>query len=201
MNVFLWNARARNIHVEATLNHPFPAQVPRGDDGRVGLCRPRALRPPAENPPRALPGHRRPPPHGRRPRRRAPAPRGLPRQTDEELQRRLLRQARGLLRGPRHPARQNRHALHGLPPPDQVHGQEPRLRRRRPGHPRGPRLRRRRVHRRGPGRGLREDGLRGDLRPLGRRLLRRDRRDPPRDRGPRRRARAAPPRRRSDLGS
>ena len=28
MNVFLWNARARNGHVEATLNHPFPAQVP-----------------------------------------------------------------------------------------------------------------------------------------------------------------------------
>ena len=27
MNVFLWNARARNGHVEATLNHPFPAQV------------------------------------------------------------------------------------------------------------------------------------------------------------------------------
>ena len=27
MNVFLWNARARNTHVEATLNHPFPAQV------------------------------------------------------------------------------------------------------------------------------------------------------------------------------
>ena len=27
MNVFLWNARARNVHVEATLNHPFPAQV------------------------------------------------------------------------------------------------------------------------------------------------------------------------------
>ena len=26
MNVFLWNARARNGHVEATLNHPFPAQ-------------------------------------------------------------------------------------------------------------------------------------------------------------------------------
>ena len=31
MNVFLWNARARNGHVEATLNHPFPAQV----DGTV----------------------------------------------------------------------------------------------------------------------------------------------------------------------
>ena len=31
MNVFLWNARARNIHVEATLNHPFPAQVGYGD--------------------------------------------------------------------------------------------------------------------------------------------------------------------------
>ena len=28
MNVFLWNARVRNAHVEATLNHPFPAQVP-----------------------------------------------------------------------------------------------------------------------------------------------------------------------------
>ena len=27
MNVFLWNTRARNGHVEATLNHPFPAQV------------------------------------------------------------------------------------------------------------------------------------------------------------------------------
>ena len=27
MNVFLRNARARNGHVEATLNHPFPAQV------------------------------------------------------------------------------------------------------------------------------------------------------------------------------
>ena len=27
MNVFLWNARARNGHVEAALNHPFPAQV------------------------------------------------------------------------------------------------------------------------------------------------------------------------------
>ena len=27
MNVFLWNARARNGDVEATLNHPFPAQV------------------------------------------------------------------------------------------------------------------------------------------------------------------------------
>ena len=27
MNVFLWNARARNSHVEATLNHPFTAQV------------------------------------------------------------------------------------------------------------------------------------------------------------------------------
>ena len=27
MNVFLWNARARNGHVEATSNHPFPAQV------------------------------------------------------------------------------------------------------------------------------------------------------------------------------
>ena len=27
MNVFLWNARARNGHVKATLNHPFPAQV------------------------------------------------------------------------------------------------------------------------------------------------------------------------------
>ena len=27
MDVFLWNARARNGHVEATLNHPFPAQV------------------------------------------------------------------------------------------------------------------------------------------------------------------------------
>ena len=28
MNVFLWNARARNGHVEATLNLPFPAQAP-----------------------------------------------------------------------------------------------------------------------------------------------------------------------------
>ena len=27
MNVFLWNVRARNSHVEATLNHPFAAQV------------------------------------------------------------------------------------------------------------------------------------------------------------------------------
>ena len=27
MNVFLRNARARNTHFEATLNHPFPAQV------------------------------------------------------------------------------------------------------------------------------------------------------------------------------
>ena len=27
MNVFLWNARARNGHVEATLNHHFPAQA------------------------------------------------------------------------------------------------------------------------------------------------------------------------------
>ena len=27
MNVFLWNALARNGHVEATLNHPFPAQA------------------------------------------------------------------------------------------------------------------------------------------------------------------------------
>ena len=27
MNVFLWNARARNTHVEATSNRPFPAQV------------------------------------------------------------------------------------------------------------------------------------------------------------------------------
>ena len=27
MNVYLWNARARNGHVEATLNHPFPAQA------------------------------------------------------------------------------------------------------------------------------------------------------------------------------
>ena len=27
MNVFLGNARARNGHVEATLNHPFPAQA------------------------------------------------------------------------------------------------------------------------------------------------------------------------------
>ena len=24
---FFWNARKRNTHVEATLNHPFPAQV------------------------------------------------------------------------------------------------------------------------------------------------------------------------------
>ena len=29
MNVFLWNARARNSQVEATLNHPFAAQVAR----------------------------------------------------------------------------------------------------------------------------------------------------------------------------
>ena len=28
MNVFLWNARARISQVEATLNHPFAAQVP-----------------------------------------------------------------------------------------------------------------------------------------------------------------------------
>ena len=34
MNVFLWNARARNGHVEATLNHPFPAQA-RGAGGAV----------------------------------------------------------------------------------------------------------------------------------------------------------------------
>ena len=27
MDVFLWNARARNTDVEATLNHPFPAQA------------------------------------------------------------------------------------------------------------------------------------------------------------------------------
>ena len=31
MNVFFWNARARNGHVEATLNHPFPAQVENRD--------------------------------------------------------------------------------------------------------------------------------------------------------------------------
>ena len=36
MDVFLWNARARNTDVEATLNHPFPAQAsywqPTGSD-------------------------------------------------------------------------------------------------------------------------------------------------------------------------
>ena len=32
MNVFLWNARGGNVHVEATLNHPFPAQV---DDDHI----------------------------------------------------------------------------------------------------------------------------------------------------------------------
>ena len=39
MNVFPWNARARNTHVEATLNHPFPAQVQdeRFDDACVAL--------------------------------------------------------------------------------------------------------------------------------------------------------------------
>ena len=38
MNVFLRNARARNGHVEATLNHPFPAQVDLGDAlVRVGV--------------------------------------------------------------------------------------------------------------------------------------------------------------------
>ena len=41
MNVFLWNARARNTHVEATLNHPFPAQVTRYAPApllAMGLC-------------------------------------------------------------------------------------------------------------------------------------------------------------------
>ena len=37
MNVFLWNARARNGHVEATLNHPFPAQVNTWRDYRERL--------------------------------------------------------------------------------------------------------------------------------------------------------------------
>ena len=35
MNVFLWNARARNTHVEATLNHPFPAQAKKRWDETV----------------------------------------------------------------------------------------------------------------------------------------------------------------------
>ena len=36
MNVFLWNERARNGHVEATLNHPFPAQVAEYEATREG---------------------------------------------------------------------------------------------------------------------------------------------------------------------
>ena len=40
MNVFLWNARARNGQIEATLNHPFPAQVePKGNQGRDVVIR------------------------------------------------------------------------------------------------------------------------------------------------------------------
>ena len=40
MNVFLWNARARNTHVEANLNHSFPAQVIICHDKRYPeLCR------------------------------------------------------------------------------------------------------------------------------------------------------------------
>ena len=35
MNVFLWNACARNGHIEATLNHPFPAQVATGAAARA----------------------------------------------------------------------------------------------------------------------------------------------------------------------
>ena len=27
MSIFFWNAHAENTHIEATLNHPFPAQV------------------------------------------------------------------------------------------------------------------------------------------------------------------------------
>ena len=39
MNVFLWNARARNSQVEATLNHPFAAQVAWSvDEKRVASC-------------------------------------------------------------------------------------------------------------------------------------------------------------------
>ena len=37
MNVFLRNARARNGHVEATLNHPFPAQVDCGGDADLAF--------------------------------------------------------------------------------------------------------------------------------------------------------------------
>ena len=33
MNVFLWNAHAQNGHVEATLNHPFPAQAAKLEKG------------------------------------------------------------------------------------------------------------------------------------------------------------------------
>ena len=43
MNVFLWNARARNTHVEATLNHPFPAQVYCASYAEFVACR-RVLR-------------------------------------------------------------------------------------------------------------------------------------------------------------
>ena len=39
MNVFLWNARARNGHVEATLNHPFPAQVTEDADLEIIFSR------------------------------------------------------------------------------------------------------------------------------------------------------------------
>ena len=35
MNVFLWNARARNGHLEATLNHPFPAQASPTAPGKI----------------------------------------------------------------------------------------------------------------------------------------------------------------------
>ena len=35
MNVFLWNARPRNTHVEATLNHPFPAQASPTAPGKI----------------------------------------------------------------------------------------------------------------------------------------------------------------------
>ena len=39
MNVFLRNARARNGHVEATLNHPFPAQVTEDADLEIIFSR------------------------------------------------------------------------------------------------------------------------------------------------------------------
>ena len=39
MNVFLWNVRARNGHVEATLNHPFPAQAARDESFREHASR------------------------------------------------------------------------------------------------------------------------------------------------------------------